>query len=57
MTILKFKDLTKGLIKVLDKEFEPLIVALLCDLDAVECERIYESLYVRLAIKRFLKFT
>jgi len=38
-------DLTKGLIKVLDKEFEPLVVALLCDLDAFECDRIYESLY------------
>ena len=40
-------DLTKGLLKVLDKEFEPLINALLSDMDAIESERIYESLYVK----------
>lgn len=43
---LKFNtDLKKGLIKVMDRDYEPLINALLTDTDVVDAERIYESLY------------
>ena len=41
-------DLKKALIKVMEKQFEPLIQALLNDIDLVEVDKIYESLYVRI---------
>ncbi len=40
------KDLKKGLIKSLDKQFEPIINALLTNMDSFDAEKIYESLYV-----------
>jgi len=40
------KDLKKGLIKVMDKQYEPLIQALLTDKNSVDVDRICESLYV-----------
>ncbi len=40
------KDLKKGLIKVMDKLYEPLIHAFLTDMNSFDAERIYESLYV-----------
>jgi hypothetical protein len=39
------KDLKKGLTKVMDKQFEPLIQALLTDSNTFDVDRIYESLY------------
>ena len=39
------KDLKKGLIKVMDKEYEPLLNAILTDKDLNDADRIYESLY------------
>lgn len=39
-------DLKKGLIKVMDKMYEPLINALLTDANLIDVDRIYESLYV-----------
>ena len=41
-------ELKKGLIKVMDKEYEPLLNAILTDRDINDADRIYESLYVRL---------
>ena len=41
-----FEDLKKGLIKVLDKDYEILVNALLTDSNAIEVDRIYEALYV-----------
>lgn len=38
-------DLKKGLIKVMDKQFEPLIQALLTETDTLDVDKIYESLY------------
>lgn len=43
-----FQDLKKGLIKVMDKQYEPIIAALLTDTNQTDVDRIYESLYVRL---------
>jgi len=40
------KELKKGLIKVMDKQYEPLLVAILTDRDMNDTDRIYESLYV-----------
>lgn len=41
-------ELKKGLIKVMDKVYEPLLNAILTDRDINDADRIYESLYVRL---------
>ena len=41
-------ELKKVLIKVMDKEYEPLLNAILTDRDINDADRIYESLYVRL---------
>ncbi|RNA34707.1 annexin A6-like isoform X1 [Brachionus plicatilis] len=38
-------DLKKGLIKVMEKQYEPLINALLTDNNSVDIDKIYESLY------------
>ncbi len=38
-------DLKKGLLKVMDKGYEPLIHALLSDKNIYDAERIYEALY------------
>ena len=48
------KDLKKGLIKVMDKQYEPLIQALLTDMNENDVDRIYESLYVSLTQKNFI---
>ena len=40
------KDLKKGLLKVMDKMYEPLIYAFLTDKNVYDAERIYESLFV-----------
>lgn len=45
------KDLKKGLIKVMDKMYEPLIFALLTEKDIVDVDKIYESLYVSTSIQ------
>ena len=44
------KELKKGLIKVMDKQYEPLLVAILTDRDMNDTDRIYESLYVYIYI-------
>ncbi len=46
MQFKSIKDLKKGLLKVMDKQYEPLVQALLTDANLVDVDRIYESLYV-----------